>query len=32
MTAPTAIGRAFGILLAALFAPAIAGVLTRWGR
>ena len=32
MTAPTAIGRAFGIRLAALFAPALAGVLTRCGR
>ena len=27
-----AIGRAFGILLAALLAPALAGVLTRCGR
>ena len=26
------LGRAVGILLAALFAPALAGVLTRWGR
>ena len=32
MTTATAIGRAFGIFLAALFAPAIAGVLTRCGR
>jgi len=29
VTAPTAIGRAFGIVLAVLLTPALAGVLTR---
>ena len=32
VTTATVIGRAFGILLTALFAPALAGVLTRCGR